>query len=152
MADILQRADDPGVAPRGILLGHPHHQALDLQEHTRTTAAPFRVRPLAGDELPVPPKYRVGRDDRRDRGEATTAQPLSCLANRRRSSTVKRIRPRTCPTQDAVLFDQVGHGGLLPLIEPARERRQEHSEGPHVEHRGRVNITDQVSRPPSAEQ
>jgi hypothetical protein len=77
MADILQRADDPGVAPRGILLGHPHHQALDLQEHTRTTAAPFRVRPLAGDELPVPPKYRVGRDDRRDRGEATTAQPLS---------------------------------------------------------------------------
>jgi hypothetical protein len=49
------------------------------------------------------------------------------------------------PTQDAVLFDQVGCGVLLPLAEPADQRRQEHSEGPRVEHGGRVYITDQVS-------
>ncbi len=42
------------------------------------------------------------------------------------------------PTQDAVLFNQVGHGVLLPLVEPADQRRQEHSEGHRVEHGGRV--------------
>jgi hypothetical protein len=29
------------------------------------------------------------------------------------------------PTHDAVLFNQVGHGCLLSLIEPAHQRRQE---------------------------
>jgi hypothetical protein len=40
MPDVLQRAEDPRVAPRGILLGHAHHQTSDLCQH-RTTASLF---------------------------------------------------------------------------------------------------------------
>ena len=49
------------------------------------------------------------------------------------------------PTQDAVLFDQVGHGVLLPLVEPADKRCQEHSERERVEHCGRVYINNPIS-------
>jgi hypothetical protein len=47
--------------------------------------------------------------------------------------------------QDAVLFDQVDHGVLLPLVEPADQRRQEHSKGKRVEHGGRVYINNLIS-------
>jgi len=47
--------------------------------------------------------------------------------------------------QDAVLFDQVGHGVLLPLVEPADQRRQEHSKGARVEYGGRVYLNNPVS-------
>jgi hypothetical protein len=40
--------------------------------------------------------------------------------------------------EDAILFDQVGHGVQLPLVEPADQRRQDHAEGERVEHGGRV--------------
>jgi hypothetical protein len=50
------------------------------------------------------------------------------------------------PTEDAVLFDQVRHGVVLPLIEPAGDRGQEHAEGPRVDHGGRVYTTDRISR------
>jgi hypothetical protein len=49
------------------------------------------------------------------------------------------------PTQDAVLFDQVSHGVLLPLVEPAGQRRQEHSDRERVEHGGRVYTTGPIS-------
>ena len=75
MANVLQRADDPGVAPRGVLLGHPHHQEPDLCQHAGTTVLPLRVRPFARDQLPMATQNRVGRDDRRDLTEAATAQP-----------------------------------------------------------------------------
>jgi hypothetical protein len=35
----------------------------------------------------------------------------------------------------------VGHRRLLPLVEPADQRSQEHSEGQRVEHGGRVYTT-----------
>ena len=76
MPDILQRALDPGVAPGGILFGHPDHETLDLLEHAPTTW-PSHVRPLPRDQLSVPPENRVGCDDRRDLTEAATAQPVS---------------------------------------------------------------------------
>jgi hypothetical protein len=52
---------DPGVAPRGILGGHPHNQGRDLL-HDPGTAWPLQLeRPLPGDQLAVPPQDRVGR-------------------------------------------------------------------------------------------
>ena len=93
----------------------------------------------------MPPKNRVGRDDRGHLTKAATTQPVS----------VPRQPPAFCigqadpaayvSTQDAVLFDQVGDGVLLPLVEPADQRRQEHSEGERVEHGGRVYTTDRIS-------
>jgi hypothetical protein len=50
-------------------------------------------------------------------------------------------------SEDAVLFDQVGHGVLLPLVEPADQRRQEHSERQRIEHGGRVYPTGPIAKP-----
>ena len=90
-------ADDPRVAPRGILFGHPHHQTSDLREHAWTIATRFRMRPFPRDKLPMPTENRVWGDNRGDLAQPPTAQPVPRIANRRRSSSVKRIRPRTCP-------------------------------------------------------
>jgi hypothetical protein len=97
MTDIFQRADDPSIAPRGILLRHSHNQSLDLGENARTTTALLRIRPLAGDEPPMPAQNRVGCDDRRDLTEARRPSRCPYTASRRRSSSARRIRPRTCP-------------------------------------------------------
>src|SRR5438552_6780093 len=63
VSEILQRAADPGIAPRRVLLGHPDHQLPNLYEYATPTALPLRVRPLTGDQQPMPPENRVGRDD-----------------------------------------------------------------------------------------
>jgi nitrogen-specific signal transduction histidine kinase len=45
-------------------------------------------------------------------------------------------------------FDQIGGESiLLPLIEPADQRRQEHAEGQCVEHGARVYTTRPISGP-----
>ena len=100
----------------------------------------------------MPPENRVGRDDRRDLTEPTTAQPVS-VHGQPPAFLIGQADPAAhVRAQDAVLFNQVGHGVLLPLVEPADQRRQEHSEGQRVEHGGRVYTTDPISEPrrPSA--
>ena len=66
MADILEGALYPRVAPRRILPGHAHDQTPNLGEHAAPTHPGRRVRPFAGDQLSVPAEQRVGRDDRGD--------------------------------------------------------------------------------------
>src|SRR5262245_1747094 len=145
MADVLQRADDSGVAPRRILRGHAHHQTPDLGQHARTTASGLRVRPLAGNQLSMPPENRVGRDDRRDRAEAATAQPVSVHRQPTPFLIGKADPPTHVRTEDAVFFDQVRQGILLPLVEPAAQRGQQYSKRQGVEHGGRVYTTDRIS-------
>ena len=100
MADILQRTNDPSVAPRGVVLGHQHDQTPDLREHARTAATPLRVRPLPRDQLPMPPENRVGRDDRGDLTETTATQSVSggpWRAGARRTSRRRRPQGRSSP-------------------------------------------------------
>ena len=79
--------------------------------------------------------------------EAATAEPMS-EPRQPPAFVISQADPAAhVPTQDAVLFDEVGHGVLLPLVEPTDQRSQKHSEGERVEHGGRVYITDQVSCP-----
>jgi hypothetical protein len=141
MADVLQRAEDPRVAPRGILLGHAHHQTPDLREHARTTAAPLRIRPLARNQLPMPTENRVGCDNHGDITKAATAQSVSV----HRQPTAFHIRQSYpaphVPAQDAVLFDQVRHSVLLSPVKPADQPRQEHAKEERVEHGARVYTT-----------
>ncbi len=102
----------------------------------------------------MPPQNRVGRDDRRDLTEPTTAQSVSMHGQPAALVIGQADSAAHVPTQDAVLFNQVSHGILLPLVEPADQRRQEYSDGERVEHGGRVYTTDPISKPqgPSAEQ
>ena len=51
------------------------------------------------------------------------------------------------PAEDAVFFDQVGHGVLLPPVEPADQRGEQQAERHRVEHGARVYTTDPISGP-----
>ena len=66
MPEILQGALHPPIAPRRILPRHPDGQRTNLLEDTRPSDPPSRGRPLARDQLPVPAKEGVRRDERRD--------------------------------------------------------------------------------------
>ena len=113
------------------------------------------VRPLARDQLSMPAQNRVGRDDRGDLTQGGDGPAdVRATANRRRSSSVRRIRRSHLSAEDAVLFDQVGHGLPLALVEPADQRGQEPAEGRRVEHGGEVYTTARSQRPrgPSADQ
>ena len=81
--------------------------------------------------------------------KAATTQPMS-VHRQPTSFLIGQADPAAhMPTEDAVFFDQVGYGRLLPLVEPADQRGQEHPEGHRVEHGGRVYITDPISKPPN---
>ena len=102
----------------------------------------------------MPPQNHVGRDERRDLTKAATAQPVS-VPRQPTAFLIGQTEPAAhVPAQDAVFLDEVGHRCLLPLVEPADQRSQEHSEGQRVEHGERVYTTDPLSGPrgPSAEQ
>ena len=75
MADVFQRALDPRVPPRRILLRHPHDEPPNLQQDTATTA-PSGVGPLPRDELPMPSHDRVRCDDARDLMQGLPTQPM----------------------------------------------------------------------------
>ena len=94
----------------------------------------------------MPAQNRVGRDDRRDLTEAATAQSVSAHGQPTAFLIGQADPAAHVPAKDAVLFNQVGHGVLLPLVEPADQRRQEHAEGERVEHGARVYTTDPISR------
>ena len=154
MADVFQGAEDPRVAPCRIVFGHPHDESPDLRDHARTTAAPLRVRPFARDELPMPAENRIGRHDRGDATQAATTHLMSACREPT-AFVVGQADPAThVSAQDAVFFDQVRHGRLLPLVKPADQRGQEDAERHGVEHGARLYTTDPISAPPktSAEQ
>ena len=69
---VLQRALDPGVAPRRILLRHPHDQAPDLEEDVPPAAWPT-VRPFPRNQPAIPPQQRVRRRNRGDLPEGRAA-------------------------------------------------------------------------------
>ena len=64
MSYVLQRALDPGVTLRRIVLRHPDDEALDFYEQAPTVRPRLRARPFPSYELPVPSEQGIGRDDR----------------------------------------------------------------------------------------
>jgi hypothetical protein len=97
---------------------------------------------------------RIRRHDRGDAAQAATTQLMS--AHREPTAFfVSQADPAAhVSTKDAVFFDQVRHGHLLPLVEPADQRGQEDAERHGVEHGARVYTTEPIPGPrrPSAEQ
>jgi hypothetical protein len=90
----------------------------NLGENTGTTARLPRVRPLARHQLPVPSQQRVWRDDRRDLTQGVPTQPVGAY---RESPPVvigqPDAPPTNLPSEDAILFDQIGERLPLPAIE-----------------------------------
>src|SRR5437899_8654318 len=106
-------------APRRIFPGHAPHKLSDLGANARKAGAAPRIRPLARHQLPVPSQQRVRRDDRRDLTQGLPTQPVGPYGE---SPPVVIGEPQTPPTdlpsEEAILFDQIGERLPLPAIEP----------------------------------
>jgi hypothetical protein len=93
----------------------------------------------------MPAENGVGRDDGGHITKTATAQSIS-VDSQPTAFHIRQPEPAGhVPTQDTVLFDQVGHGVLLSLVEPAGQRGQNHRKEERVEHGGRVYTTDLIS-------
>lgn len=86
----------------------------------------------------MPAQNRVGRDNRGNLTKPATAQPVS-MHGQPTAFLVSQVDPAAhVPTEDAVLFDQVGHGVVLPPVEPADQRGEQQAERHRIEHGARV--------------
>jgi len=109
-------------------------KTLDLQEDA-APAAWTSVRPLPGNELPMPAQQRVGRGDGGDRAQGRAAHPVrprgepsAIIVGETRSPD-----PNLSP-QEPVLFDQVRDRLPLPAVQPAGQRARHHLERRGVDH------------------
>ena len=139
MADVPQCAEDPRVAPRGTLLGHPHHQALDLREHASRARRWLRVRPFPRDELPAPAQERIWRDDRGDLTQPPTTQairthgkPAPVVIGQRQASAPQ------LPTQDTVLFNEMAEYVSVLAVQPPGEDGEQQLKRRGVHHAGNL--------------
>ena len=107
MADVLERALDPRVAPRRIFRRHPHDELTDLEQDTAPAGSPG-VRPLPGDQLAMPPEQRVRRRDRGDLPQGRTANSVRS-AGQPAAIVVRETQPTSTKLtpQEPVFFDQV---------------------------------------------
>jgi hypothetical protein len=65
-----------GIAPRRVLVRHPHHHLPNLGEGASAARRPPRGRRFPGNELPMPAQQGIGGDDRRDIAQAAAAQSV----------------------------------------------------------------------------
>jgi len=109
---------------------------------------PFRVRPLARDQLAMPPQNSVGCDDRGHLAQPATAQPVPAHGE---STPVVIAQPHAPPMQlapeDAILFDQVGQSLLLTRIPPADQGGEKNPQENSVDHGRRVYLTAESQSP-----
>ena len=123
---------------------NPRHVQTSVVKKSAPAIAPqcarrnvcHEARPLTRDQVPIPSQHRVWRDHRRDLTEATTAEPVS-VPRQPSAFLIGEAEPATqLSAEDAVFFDEVGHGLPLPLVEPADQRGQEPLEGRRVDPAG----------------
>ena len=136
MADVLQRPLDSGVAPGGILFRHPHRQAPNLRQHSTTARTPSGVRPLPGDELPMPAQQRVRSHDGRDLPQPSTPQPIRSHGE---SAPIVIGQLQTSTPQLAakhpIFFEQITKALSLLAVQPPDEEREHQLESGGVDHR-----------------
>ena len=147
MADVLQRALDPRVAPRRVLLRHPHDQAGGSRQDAAPTgpcsayvhfrAISWRCHRSSVSGVTI---VAISRNAARPTRYARTA-------SRRRSSSRKRSRcfPKLAP-QEPVLLDQVGDRLPLPAVQPAGQHAQHHLQRRGVDHERGAYITGRPER------
>jgi hypothetical protein len=94
----------------------------------------------------MPPQNRVGRDDRGDLSQPATTQQVPAHGQPAPIIIAQPEAPSAQLTsKDAILFDQIRQGPLLPLIQPADQRDKKQPQRRNVDHGGRVYLTDRDS-------
>ena len=128
VAEIRERAADPGVAPRRILDRHPHHEFGDLPSCHRPASTPAAGAAVVfhGDQTPVPAQDRIWGDDA---GHLTQDPPAEFLAAYGESATLgvgqaQRSRPQVLP-EDPILLPEIVDQVFLVAIHPASDGQYE---------------------------
>jgi hypothetical protein len=92
---------------------HSHDELTDLTQDTAPSES-SAVRPLSGDQLPMPPEQGIRRRDRGDLPQNRTAESVRA-GGQPAAIVVRETQPPSTKltAQQPVLFDQVR--GCLPL-------------------------------------
>jgi hypothetical protein len=121
---VLQRALDPRVAPRRILLRHPQDKPSNLQDDTALPRLPAYVHFLAircrCQRSNVSGVAIVAISRKAARPTRPRSQPSAIVAGETQSPC-----PKLAP-QEPVLFEQIRHRLPLPAVQPASEYTQHH--------------------------
>ena len=131
MVDVSESALDSRITPARVLLRHTNGQFADLAHDTRPAQSTMRIRPLGGDEPPVPPQDRLGRHDRRDLPQRLETQRT---ALRGQPAPLVIAEAEAPPPrlelflENTILFDEVCDHASLATVGPGGEGRQEQLE------------------------
>ena len=109
MAEVVERAPDPGVAPVAILGGHPHDEPADrVHDPWAARSATAAAVVLPRNQLSMPAEEGIGRDQGLQVTECPPAEAL-CLCGQASALGVRE--PETARAEllpkDAILFLEV---------------------------------------------
>ena len=149
MVKVVERAADPGVTPAGVIAGHIQNQFLNLSD---SFGAPWFSRGAAivlfGDELSIPSKQRIRRDDSPKCEESLSADYLGLACQ---TSTLAVSK------QDAIATDllakhsnlglQVFNDFLLRAVNPPGEHQHQKLDVSRVHRAGLKLIRSVCARP-----
>ena len=130
VAEVPKSVPDSGVAPGWAFGCHPDDQPCDLRARVGATrTAPLRPIVLLGDEMSVPAKDRVGRDDAGDLPKGLSADGLA-LDREASAQVVSEAKAASSelPTEEAVLLHQVVDDAVLVAADPPGVEQQEEVE------------------------
>jgi hypothetical protein len=131
--ELAQLADDPHVVPTGVLARQSQDQLAHMTVDRRAAGTPVRVRPVVGDQAPMPAQQRL-RSHRERPPRATRQHP----AERGQEQPVARREPRSpdLPAQDRQLVAQHQDLKLLgALAAPEQHHQLEQTTGKDVDQR-----------------
>jgi hypothetical protein len=121
------------VAPARILSRHAHDKFANVGVNTGPSRQSRSVRPLACDQLAVPPQDRVRRHDRRHVREHPTAEAVT-KAGKSPSFMVIQPQPTTAqlPFESPVLFSEERDHIALFSLKPAEQSRDDQVQRKHA--------------------
>ncbi len=131
---------NPRVSPSAILPCHAYDQGGDDLHDPRSAGGSTLVRPLLGNQSPVPAKDGVGSDEGRNFGESPSSDRLASYS-KSSSLSIGQSEPSSAELlpEDAVLFPEIVDDRVLLARDPSRHRG--HEDLPRLEyHRHRAIV------------
>ena len=138
MPDVGERPADTRVAPRGIVVGDGDDELSQLlASHRPSRTSRLRGRILADNELAVPPKEGVWRDNGSDMSKSGASEGLGADSEATALFVVERRALRTQQlTEDLVFSEEIVDGLLLAGLKPACDATESEAmeDGGHYQH------------------
>jgi hypothetical protein len=127
VAQVGERALNPGIAPVAILGRHAHDQLPNLGHHGRPSGpAPLLAVVFPGDQVAMPGEQGVGAHNGSDLAENSPTQIL-CLGGQSHTLIVGESQSSRSEllSEDAILRPEIVDDIALVLVDPAGEGNNE---------------------------